>query len=250
MPSSELEIRTLETPAEMAEIVTVLQQVWGSVNSIVSVELLCAVAHAGGYVAGAYESGSAVGASFAFLSRHHDERALHSHVTGILPGLQHQGAGRTIKTHQRQWAAERSIPWITWTFDPLVRRNAWFNIAVLGSTVTDYLINFYGTMSDSVNGADDTDRLMVAWATTHSDSTHSDSTHSAPAQPIAAQINPSSRPYEIPTPDDIVVLRRTDPIAAAEWRTRVRREFTELFSAGGGVTDFTRSGMYVVHSAN
>jgi predicted GNAT superfamily acetyltransferase len=245
MPSGDLEIRTLESPDEMAEIVTVLQQVWGSVNSIVSVELLCAVAHAGGYVAGAFESGSAVGASFAFLSRHNDAQALHSHVTGVLPGLQHQGAGRSIKNHQRRWAAARSIPWITWTFDPLVRRNAWFNIAVLGSTVTDYLPNFYGTMDDSINGADDTDRLMVAWATNDSPAPPA-----VAVEPTSGESTPTGAGREIPTPEDIVVLRRTDPGAAAEWRTRLRREFTEAFSAGRQVTGFTRAGAYEVHEAN
>ncbi|NEP08647.1 MAG: GNAT family N-acetyltransferase, partial [Okeania sp. SIO4D6] len=47
-------------------------------------------------------------------------------MTGILPGVQHSGVGRAMKQHQRDWAIERGIPWITWTFDPLVRRNAWF----------------------------------------------------------------------------------------------------------------------------
>ena len=41
---------------------------------IVDVELLRAIAHAGGYVAGAFESGNIVGASFGFLARHDGER--------------------------------------------------------------------------------------------------------------------------------------------------------------------------------
>ena len=126
-------IRTLETAAEMASIVTIFQQVWGTTTPIVNVELLRAIEHSGGYVAAAYESGRVIGASFGFLGRHHGEDALHSHVTGILPGVQHGGIGRAMKNHQRVWAGERDIPWITWTFDPLVRRNAWFNIEVLGA---------------------------------------------------------------------------------------------------------------------
>ena len=50
-----------------------------------------------------------MGASFGFLARHHGQQALHSHVTGILPGLQHGGVGRAMKLHQRDWAAERDI---------------------------------------------------------------------------------------------------------------------------------------------
>ncbi len=168
MSDADLEIRTLDTAPEMAAIVNVFQLVWGSVTPIASVELLRAISHAGGYVAGAFESGTIVGASFGFLARHDGEQALHSHVTGILPGIQHSGVGRAVKHHQRAWAAEHEIPWITWTFDPLVRRNAWFNIEVLGAEIADYHVNFYGEMTDSINAQDESDRLMVAWPSDNS----------------------------------------------------------------------------------
>ena len=234
MSDADLEIRTLTTADEMATIVTVFQQVWGSVTPIVGVELLRAISHTGGYVAGAFESGNLIGASFGFLARHHGGEALHSHVTGILPGVQHSGVGRAMKNHQRAWAAERGIPWITWTFDPLVRRNAWFNIEVLHAEIADYLINFYGPMSDSINAQDDSDRLVVAWST-------DDRTKRPPPAPTATR-------HEIATPDDIVVLRRTDPTLAAEWRVTVRDQLTELLDAGGVVSGFTRAGSYVVHT--
>lgn len=229
-----LEIRTLETAPEMAAIVNVFQMVWGSVTPIASVELLRAISHAGGYVAGAFESGTIVGASFGFLARHEGEQALHSHVTGILPGIQHSGVGRAVKQHQRRWAAEHEIPWITWTFDPLVRRNAWFNIEVLGARIADYHVNFYGEMTDSINASDESDRLMVAWPTDPSTPPHR-----SPVAPVT---------HELATPDDIVLLRRTDPPAAAEWRQTMRRKFTELLAVGGVVTAFTRSGNYIIET--
>lgn len=234
MSEGDLEIHTLETASEMASIVTVFQQVWGSVTPIVGVELLRAIAHAGGYVAGAFESGNIVGASFGFLARHRGAEALHSHVTGILPGVQHSGVGRAMKTHQREWAAERNIPWITWTFDPLVRRNAWFNIEVLGAHISDYLVNFYGPMTDSINARDETDRLVVAWPT--------DENMPRPTGPAG------STPVEVATPDDIVVLRRTDPAEANRWRHDVREQLGGLLDRGGVVTGFTRGGAYVVHT--
>ena len=227
-----LDIRTLETAGDMAAIGTVFQQVWGTATPIVTVELLMAISHAGGYVAGAFESGNAVGASFGFLADHRGQRALHSHVTGILPGVQHGGVGRALKNHQRAWAAERGIDWIVWTFDPLVRRNAWFNIEVIGAHVTEYLRNFYGTMNDSINAHDESDRLVVAWPT-------ADDT----PRPSA---DPSAETTHVPTPDDIVVLRRTDPAAAAAWRLRLRDELEPLLANGGVVTGFTRDGSYVV----
>lgn len=233
MGEGHLDIRTLETAGDMAAIGTVFQQVWGTSTPIVTVELLMAISHAGGYVAGAFESGNAVGASFGFLADHRGDRALHSHVTGILPGVQHGGVGRAMKNHQRAWAAERGIGWIVWTFDPLVRRNAWFNIEVIGAHVTEYLQNFYGVMVDSINAHDESDRLVVAWPTTDD---------AAPPSP-----DPEAETTLVATPDDIVVLRRTDPTAAANWRVRLRGELAPLLAAGGVVSGFTRDGSYVVH---
>lgn len=233
MVDADLQIRTVGTADEMAAVVTVFQQVWGTVTPIVGVELLRAIDHAGGYVAGVFDHDRLVGASFGFLARHQGQEALHSHVTGVLPGVQHGGVGRAMKNHQREWAAERGIPWITWTFDPLVRRNAWFNIEVLGATVSEYLVNFYGEMTDSINAHDESDRLVVAWAT--------DPNATRPAPPTG------STPVEVPTPDDIVVLRRTDPAAARRWRHDVRDRLEPLIAGGGTVTAFTRDGAYVVH---
>jgi predicted GNAT superfamily acetyltransferase len=230
--SGELEIRTLDTPDEMASVVTVFQQVWGTSTPIVNVELLRAMAHSGGYVAGVYDHDRLMGASFGFLARHHGEPALHSHVTGILPGLQHSGAGRSVKLHQRDWAVARDIAWITWTYDPIVRRNAWFNIEVLGAHVSEYVVNFYGPMTDSINAHDESDRLVVAWPT--------DPAASRPTAPAGATT------VHVDTPEDIVVLRRIDEAEAMEWRRRVRKELGERIDAGATVTGFTREGQYVL----
>jgi predicted GNAT superfamily acetyltransferase len=183
-------------------------------------------------VIGAYDAYNIVGASFGFLGRYDGTEALHSHVTGILPGVQHTGVGRAIKLHQREWAAERHIPWITWTFDPLVRRNAWFNIEVIGAHVAEYLQNFYGVMTDSINGTDESDRLLVAWPTDESVTT--------PTAPADATV------IEIATPEDVVRLRRTDPTEADAWRARVRDELGGALGRGGIVTGFTRDGAYQV----
>ncbi|CAN5354307.1 hypothetical protein BH23ACT3_BH23ACT3_23290 [soil metagenome] len=235
MSETGLDIRTLDSAAEMSAVVTVFQQVWGTVTPLVGVEVLRAIAHSGGYVAGAFDSGNIIGASFGFLARHDGRPALHSHVTGILPGVQHSGVGRAMKNHQRSWAAAHELDWVTWTFDPLVRRNAWFNIEVLHAQVSDYLIDFYGPMTDAVNRQDETDRLLVAWPT--------DGTGVTVAPPGAVIA-------EIDTPDDIVKLRRTDPNEAAQWRRRVRQELGGRLAAGSSVVGFTREGAYLVQDAS
>ena len=129
MSESEVDIRAVDDPAEMQRMVTLFNQVWGTTTPLVGTELLRAVQHAGGYVAAAYLGDQVVGASLGFLGRHLDQPSLHSHVTGVLPGVRRTGLGRAMKLHQQAWAADHGLAWVTWTFDPLVRRNAWFNIA-------------------------------------------------------------------------------------------------------------------------
>ncbi len=240
-----IEIRTLSSAVEMAHVVDVFQQIWGSVTEIVRLEMLMAIAHSGGYVAAAYDvsdgtprSQRIVGASVALLARHQDRPALHSHVTGILPGVRSSGLGRAMKLHQRQWAQDRGIDWIVWTFDPLVRRNAWFNIAVLGAEAHGYLPHFYGTMTDALNAGDDSDRLLVAWsvATTPTVLRDGSDLDGAVVERVA-------------TPEDIVALRRTDPAAVRRWRDQTRDALSAALGAGRPIVGFTRDGDYLIGEA-
>ena len=196
-------------------------QVWGTTTAVVGAELIRAIGHAGGYVAAAYTDGHLVGGSLGFLGRHVGAPSLHSHVTGILPGVRRSGVGRAMKLHQRAWAAERDLQWITWTFDPLVRRNAWFNIAVLGVAVHEYLVDFYGPIGDSLNGDGDTDRLLVAWAVGDG----------GPTEPPPV---PTPGATLVPTPEDVVALRRTDPAPPVTGATSAPRARRRAGGTGDG----------------
>src|ERR687886_297223 len=91
------------------------------------------------------------------------ECALHSHITGVAPTDAHRGIGFALKLHQRAWALARGVRLVVWTFDPLVARNAWFNLAKLGALPTAYLESFYGAMSDGINAGEESDRVLVDW---------------------------------------------------------------------------------------
>lgn len=238
-PLDGIEIRTLHTADEMVELGEVFQQVWGSVTQLVTIEILMAVTHSGGYVSAAYEtrgdSERMLGASVAILARHQGQPALHSHITGLLPGARRSGLGRAMKLHQREWAAANGVDWIVWTFDPLVRRNAWFNISVLGAEAHAYLPSFYGKMTDSINAGDDSDRLLVAWAV-----------DGATPGPTARDIVEAKGQLLVPTPEDIVALRRTNPPEVARWRRDTREALQEALDAGGHIVGFTTEGEYVV----
>lgn len=240
-----IEIRTLHRAEEMVGLVEVFRQVWGSVTELVTIEMLMAVSHSNGYVSAAYETRSGderiLGASVAILARHLDQPALHSHITGLLPGARKTGLGRAMKLHQKEWAAEQGIDWIVWTYDPLVRRNAWFNIAVLGAEVHEYMPSFYGTMSDAINHGDESDRLLVAWNV----ATDPD----APLRDGAEAIARGTGYSLVSTPEDIVALRRTDPNQVMEWRSRSRAALSEAIERGDRVVGFSRDGDYVIEPA-
>lgn len=236
-----VDIRLLTSADEMRDVVELLGQIWGSSTELVPMQLLTAIAHAGGYVSAAYDGDGPgrriLGASAGILARHEGRPALHSHITGLLPGAERSGLGRAIKLHQREWAAHHDIEWIVWTFDPLVRRNAWFNLAVLGARVHEYLPSFYGTMTDAINAGDESDRLLMAWEVRAP----------VPDAPVAVAADLPGT-VSVPTPDDIVALRRTDPAEALRWRHQVRSELLGALGEGRRILGFTTDGRYVVEA--
>ncbi|MDE0546530.1 GNAT family N-acetyltransferase [Microbacterium sp. C7(2022)] len=201
-----IQILPLETVDQVHTASQVLADVWGGDRGGMPPNLLRALAHAGNYATGLYDDGRMVGASVAFFAAP-AERSMHSHITGVLPGYQGQGLGRQIKQHQREWALARSVGHITWTFDPLVARNAHFNLRVLGTRVTEYLVDHYGPMDDGVNRGDETDRIMVSWAL---------------ASPPVPTPGGGDVVASVKVPRDIESLRRQSPADAASWRHRVR----------------------------
>ena len=157
-----IEIRPLDTVDEVFAASEVLSRVWGGDRTGMPPNLLRALAHSGNYAVGLYDGDRMIGASVAFFAVP-AARSMHSHITGVLDGYRSQGLGRLLKRHQREWAFARDVGTITWTFDPLIARNAHFNLEVLGARVTDYLVDHYGDMGDAINSGDESDRLHVAW---------------------------------------------------------------------------------------
>jgi predicted GNAT superfamily acetyltransferase len=219
-----IDIRPLETVDEVFAASRVLAEVWGGDKSGMPPNLLRALAHSGNYAVGLYDGELMVGASVAFFAAP-AARSMHSHITGVLPDRQSRGFGRVLKQHQREWALARDVGHITWTFDPLVARNAHFNLRVLGTRVTEYLVNHYGPMDDGVNRGDETDRIMVSWAL---------------AAPPVPTPEPDRVVASVAVPHDIEALRHESRQDAAAWRLRVREELLTHLDEGlviGGFDD-------------
>ena len=249
-PLAQVEVRLLAGLAELLPVDDLFVEVWGPGTERMGIELLRALSHGGGYVAGAFRGDELVGASVAFVGDHRGP-ALHSHQTGVSPAAQGLGVGRALKFHQRDWALARGLDLITWTFDPLVRRNAWFNLGTLGARPDEYLVDFYGAMSDGINVGDESDRLYACWRLSRRQASPTAAQLSAAEVVVAEEggrpvvTSSDARFVLIGTPLDIERLRRTDPAASREWRLALREHLGRAI-ARGSVVGFTESGEYVV----
>jgi len=203
-------------------------------GSEITPNLLKAMVHSGSYLCGAYIGKKCVGAAFAFPATT-EGLHLHSHMTAVLEGYRDQGIGHALKIDQWKWAKKNNYKEITWTFDPLVARNAKLNLIKLGVDISAYYPNFYGDMPDALNAGDESDRVMASWKVVGD-------------QPVSkiAITSPSVSYTLIKIPEDIVAIRSKDKSENLKWRYRVREEFMRAFEKGGKVVGFSANNEYVV----
>lgn len=242
-------VRAAETVADCAAVHQVFDAVWG--GNLPPVNLIRALQHAGGYVTLAVEDDAVVGASLGFLGRDGaGVPLLHSHITAAAPGRAGAGLGYAIKLDQRAWCLERGITTVVWTFDPLVRRNAYFNLTKLGAVATAYHRDFYGSMPDAINEGDETDRLVATWRL---DEPRADA--DAAGGVVVLDSDAEERPvlrgpmvaavllHRIPA--DIGALRDRDLSLHSAWRRAVRETLGATIDAGYAGVAMTRDGFYV-----
>ena len=149
-----------------------------------------------------------------------------------------KGIGAMIKRHQWDWAKENGFETITWTFDPLVRRNAHFNLIKLGATVLGYHQNFYGELDDGINAGEQSDRVLVRWNVAGVDEPQANTF-----------VEPSNTAVVIETPADIEQLRKTDRVQSDGWRTRQRAAFETARLGGLRVVGLNQDFSYVLDVA-
>ena len=196
--------------------------------------LLQAMIHSGAYLSGAFINGECVGAAFAFPATTGGLH-LHSHMTAVLDKFRDKGIGHALKVDQYKWAKQNNYKEITWTFDPLVARNAKLNILKLGVDISAYYPNFYGDMPDELNAGDESDRVMASLKVVGDVPT--------PRTAISA---PDKSAVLIAIPSDIVAIRGKDLAENLRWRRSVRDEFVGVLARGGKVIGFSENNEYVV----
>jgi len=263
-------IHILETPEEMAAVEQLQRLVWAAPDiEIVPKDILLAVVHNGGLAIGAFVGSDLVGVSFGFPGFYPtpDGPRLkhHSHILAVHPDWASKGIGFALKRAQWQMVRKQGIDRITWTYDPLLSRNAHLNIARLGAVCSTYLRSEYGEMHDGLNAGLPSDRFQVDWwintervrrrlsrpsrpsltldyyrlAEVTLLEAYFEQTPAAP-QPPQGEPSLSGHLLLIEIPCDFLALKAVDLSLARAWRFYTRAVFEQAFAAGYLVTDFVR----------
>lgn len=266
-----IEVRMLTEPYELAAVETLLCDVWITAHPPLRAPTLRAMVYSGCYVAGAFsveDPQRMLGTCIAFFADP-GRQELHSHITGVRSEARGRRVGLALKLHQRAWALERGVRTISWTYDPLLRRNASFNLTHLGATAKSYFVDFYGGMHDEINNGESSDRILVEWdlqsphgaEITRRDVSLRHLIDAGAHRLLVSDENGAPRLLEpaaassialVHTPVSAERMRRADPALSRTWRLALRSALAPLLATGTwAITGFTseEEGWYIVESA-
>ena len=261
-------IKILESPEEMTAIEDLQRSVWpGSETDVVPAHMLITAIHNGGLVAGAFRDDRLIGFVFGFPGIEFTPdgpRPKHcSHMMGIHPEYRDSGIGFALKRAQWQMVRHQGLDHITWTYDPLLSRNAYLNITKLGAVCAAYRRSEYGDMRDGLNAGLPSDRFFVDWwintrrverrlgkrprrplKLENFSKADLQPLYSLPVREAGLPRPPEHyAPLEgklalVEIPSDFPALKAADFSLARDWRYFSREVFETAFAAGYIVTDF------------
>ena len=258
--TARIEVRAIHTADEAAKASLLLDEVWNvdeTGTNVFEPSLIIAFAHAGNYVSAAYsvdEPDEMIGVTIGFFGQPLGT-VMHSHIAGVRHQIIGRGAGSAMKLHQRLWCLNLGITEMTWTFDPLVARNAYFNFQRLGVSMVEYLEDFYGQMRDGVNAGQASDRMVVSWSLDRPARTTLAEADDAfeclrsddGGEPVVAEVPKEAELVSLDIPSDIEALRGHDAELAARWRTALRDSLTALVADGWVLDTCLKGGTYLLH---
>lgn len=210
-------LRELASLTEMKAAEAFQRRVWGDEDPPDNSDMLLAIQHEGGLIAGAFEGDVMVAFLFGFPTS--DPQAQHSHRLGVDPDRQGQGLGLRMKLYQKDWCLARGITRVRWTYDPVRRANASLNIGRLGATARTYYRDYYGQM-EGINAGVPSDRVLAEWDLTR-----------PPHDKVQARAT-------VPIPADFAGMVQSDLAAALSERMRVRDALEAAFADGLQVAGF------------
>ncbi|HET9673038.1 MAG TPA: GNAT family N-acetyltransferase [Actinomycetota bacterium] len=244
--SAGIRLRALGSLEDFDAAIEVMTATWGPYQ-LLPREVITALAHSGNVPWGAFDADRMIGFVLGWAGVDDDGLHVHSHMLATLPDRRHRGVGFALKLAQRAQALDQGIRVARWTFDPLVARNAWFNLGKLGATADRFGRSFYGEMTDDLNRGDRADRLVVRW----------DLEPQPGPRPIPGGLptqvravgdpprpergeEPADGGATIEVPRDHQGLRTDDPDLGARWRDAVAEALEAGLGAGLVVSAFDR----------
>jgi predicted GNAT superfamily acetyltransferase len=220
----EIAIRECTTIEEFDGCVSLQREAFGLPDLEISPRRHLIVSRqAGGWTLAAFAGERMVGFVHHLAAvRGNDEIFGYSHMMAVAKDYQNKGVGARLKWAQRERALAEGRSLIKWTWDPMMARNAHFNLNRLGATVDTYAHNFYGTDYDVNRSLEEqpglpSDRLFATWDLS-SDRVRKLSTGAA--APVAAK--PAAT---VAIPSQWPALVKQDPHRARAEQARVREEF-------------------------
>ena len=206
----------LTSTQDAEAILAVMIATWGG-HQLLPREMIVALGESGNTPYGALdEAGLLVGYVLGWAGLDEDGLHVHSHMLAALPDRRHRGVGFALKLAQRAKALDQGIRVMRWTFDPMIARNAWFNLGKLGAVADRFRRDFYGPMTDTLNAGERSDRLVVRWE-------------------LDAEPGPHPEPVDTQTlriPREYAELREGDPATARAARDATAAAFEASFAAG------------------
>lgn len=254
----QIELRPVTTYAEYMACEDLQREVWGEFG-VVPHHMLITVQKNGGLVLGAFDEAAPgrplVGFVYGFLARDAHGPKHASHMAAVSARYRDTGIGERLKWGQREVVLAHGLQRITWTFDPLISRNARLNIAKLGAVCRTYIANLYGPEPEDPRGELPSDRFQVDWwiaserVTARREGvvppTAAALRAAAPLvnpDPLAPNAVPTGEALLVQIPADVETLKQVDMATARAWRYQVRAIVEAAFASGFGVAEYARDG--------
>jgi predicted GNAT superfamily acetyltransferase len=255
----EFVIRHFSSAEDYAECVRLQRITWGEgFTELVPPVILMLTQKVGGIAAGAFdEKDNLAGYVYGLTGFRNGEPVHWSHMLAVEPKYEGLGIGRRLKELQRTFLLERGIGLVSWTFDPLVARNAHLNCNRLGAVITEYVPNMYGTDTGSLlHSGLGTDRFVVDWsladerveemisgaqvslseAISESPIVNTDEVGGA-VIPVEVDL-PNAPLVRIEIPRDIEQIKVDSMDLGKQWRKSTRRACTWYLERGYGIDGF------------
>ena len=250
-------IRPLASIADYDEALALQDETWGAgFSDRVPAAILRVAQKVGGVSAAAFDAdGQMLGFVFG-LTGVRDGRLVHwSDMLAVREHARGKHLGERLKIYQRDVLRDIGVQTMFWTFDPLVARNAHFNLNRLGAGIADYVPNFYGANTGSILHGDlPTDRLVAEWELTAGTTAPARSANGTAGrsddvprtsivdggQPRGIVPLPDAPRVRVPIPRDIETVLSSDAAVALSWRLATRDAIMHYLARGYRVTAFHR----------